>query len=87
MDVEEYNNIQEAKEAQSRERKTLQKDCLDIDETAKWQCFECENDYLRLIIYQKVNEPYYLRRCPSCGNKTKGKKFDSSVTGVLPEDK
>lgn len=86
MDVEEYNSIQEAKEAQSRERKELQKDCLKIDESAKWQCFECEDDHLRLVIYRKVNEPYYFRRCPNCGNRTKGKKFDDSVKGMELED-
>lgn len=82
MDVEEYNSIQEAKEAQSRERKELQKDVIKIEQNAKWQCFECDADSLRLVIYRKVNEPYYFRRCPSCGNRTKGKKFNNSVEGI-----
>ena len=86
MDMEQYNNIQEAREAQSRERKELQKDIVRIDETTQWQCFECDSDCLRLVIYCKVNEPYYFRRCPNCGNRTKGKKFDDSVKGIGLED-
>ena len=86
MDVEEYNNIQEAKEAQTRERKELQKDCIKIDESAKWRCFTCDDEYLRLVIYGKVHEPYYFRRCPNCGNRTKGKKFSSNVKGLMPDD-
>jgi len=85
MNIEDYNNIQEARAAQLREREELKHCRIEIDETAQWQCFSCGDDYLRLVIYHKVNEPYYLRRCPNCGNRTKGKKFDNSVKGVKPE--
>ena len=86
MDMDNYTNIQEAREAQTRERKELKKDKKQIDESAKWGCYSCGEDFLRLVIYQKVNEPYYFRRCPTCGNRTKGKKFDDSIEGIRPED-
>lgn len=86
MDMEDYNNIQEAREAQTRERKELNSDKRLIDEAEKWRCFSCEEDYLRLVIYKKVNEPYYFRRCPNCGNRTMGKKFNDNIKGIKPED-
>lgn len=87
MDIEQYHNIQEAKEAQSKERNELKKTKTVIDEAAQWRCFSCDEEYLRLVIYKKVHEPYYFRRCPNCGNRTKGKKFDDNVKGIKPEDK
>ena len=80
--MDDYNNIQEAREAQLRERKELKSANTKTDEEAQWRCFTCNGDHLRLVIYQKVNEPYYFRRCPSCGNRTKSKRFDDSVKGV-----
>ena len=84
IDMDDYNNIQEAREAQLRERKELKKENKKVDESERWSCFSCKEDYLRLVIYQKVNEPYYFRRCPYCGNRTKSQKFDDSVEGIRP---
>ena len=67
-----------------KERKELKKEKKKIDDTERWACFVCKEDFLRLVIYQKVNEPYYFRRCSGCGNRTKGKKFDDSVEGIRP---
>ena len=86
MDIEQYNNIQEAREAQSKERVELKKTHAVIDEAVQWRCFSCDEEYLRLVIYKKVNKPYYFRRCPNCSNRTKGKKFDDNVKGIALED-
>lgn len=82
MDMDDYMNIQEAREAQLRERKELKQENKTIDDIERWKCFSCKEDHLRLIIYQKVDEPYYFRRCPTCSNRTKGKKFDDTVEGI-----
>jgi len=87
INIEEYQNIQEAKEAQMRERIALKKDIETLEDAERWRCFSCEEDYLRLVIYQKVDQPYYFRRCPSCGKRTKAQKFNVDIKGPLPDEK
>jgi len=86
MNMEDYQNVQEAIAAHKREREQLKKDESVIDEMSRWKCFSCEEDYLRLVIYQKIDKPYYFRRCPNCGKKTNSKQFKDNVEGPLPDE-
>jgi hypothetical protein len=42
-------------------------------------CHKCQSDTLRIVMYTKMGEPWYLRRCPSCGHRTRGKKYTPDV--------
>ena len=46
----------------------------------KWTCHDCGNGVLRTIIFSKANgDKYYFRKCDSCENKTKSKKFQENI--------
>lgn len=85
MNMEDYQNVQEAIEAHECEKEQFKKDSIVIDDMSRWKCFDCEKDFLRLIIYYKIDKPYYFRRCPTCGKKTKSKQFKDGIEGPLPE--
>lgn len=48
----------------------------------EWNCFKCGKDYLRLILFSRLDGMHYCRKCPTCGNRTKLKKYDESVKGI-----
>jgi len=79
IDYEQFVNLSEAVSAQHKEETTLKKELKQIDYAERWKCFECEDDWLRLVIFYRVNEPRYFRKCPSCGNKTKTQKLTDDV--------
>lgn len=45
------------------------------------KCFTCSEGDLELLMYYKVGEAYYFRKCnnPNCKNRTKGKKWTPEV--------
>ena len=82
LDQEKYENLSEVMEAQAKEEQGLEKKKKEIDITERWKCFDCESDYLRLIVIQRLDGPFYFRRCPSCGRKTKSKPLKNDVEGL-----
>ena len=47
-----------------------------------WSCYECEQGVMKLVILNRAGEPYYIRKCNHCDNKTKMKKYTEEITGV-----
>ena len=51
----------------------------------EWACKEpgCSG-YLEITLYSKLGITNYYRKCNSCNNRTKGKRYDSSsVKGII----
>lgn len=51
----------------------------------EWGCKEegCAG-FLEVTLYSKLGITHYYRKCNSCSNRTKGKRYDSSsVKGIL----
>ena len=44
-----------------------------------WSCFKCKEGQLKIFIINKVGVPHYFRKCDSCENRTKLKKYSSEV--------
>ena len=86
VDLEVFTNIKEAMEAQCREDiefETEQKHRDDESSIKKqWLCNNCGEDYLRLVIVQRLDGSFYFRKCPACKNKTRLKPFTSDVKGL-----
>ncbi len=55
----------------------------------EWKCREPEcKGYLEIIIYSKIDQLWYYRKCNDCFNRTKSKKYDkSSVKGIIKNSK
>lgn len=48
----------------------------------KWGCHLCGKGVMRLVILHRAGEPYYIRKCDHCDNKTKLKKYTDDIEGV-----
>lgn len=48
---------------------------------AKWQCHKCPEGQLKLVIINRPDGAYYLRKCNCCPNKTKLQKYTEGVDG------
>ena len=70
---------------QRREDKKLHEDKIDIDVRGKWQCFNCDEGIMKLMIFNRIDGVFYYRRC-ECGNKTRMKKYHDGVEGVEEGD-
>lgn len=81
IDVDRYQNLQELVEAQEREDKEFHATVKKQDAKTRWKCFSCEEDYLRIIVLNRLDGVFYFRRCPSCSKKTKVQRYHDGVEG------
>ena len=52
-----------------------------------WACKMCNSGYLEITLYSKLGQTFYYRKCNSCQNRTKGKRYDSeSVKGIIKNE-
>jgi len=90
VDLEVYSNIKEVVEAQQREDIVFEGEIIDHkrkDNLKKqWQCHQCNEDYLRLVVIQRPDGAFYFRKCPNCTNKTRMKPFSEKITGPKLDD-
>jgi hypothetical protein len=90
VDLEVYTNIKEAIEAQQREDIVFEKEETERNRKVllkkQWECFKCCEDYLRLVVVQRLDGDFYFRKCPACGNRTKIKPFTENVKGPTPDE-
>lgn len=50
----------------------------------EWTCRDCKVGFLEIFLYTKLGQVFYYRKCNSCNNRTKGKRYDSgSVRGII----
>lgn len=51
-----------------------------------WACHECDNGFLEIVLYSKMGTTQYYRKCNNCTNRTKGKRYEETVKGILKND-
>jgi len=81
--LELYDNIRETIERHDSEEMSG----LNISNARKmkkiWECHNCREDSLKIIVIPRRDGTFYFRKCPSCGNRTKKlKKYSDDVEGV-----
>lgn len=52
-----------------------------------WACRKCKTGFLEIVLYSKLSETWYYRRCNACENRTKGKRYGEQVKGLLKDEK
>lgn len=82
--TDEFSDLDEAREAQSREYQAIIELEKQKRQIAHWQCFKCDLDYLRLIIIQRPDGAFYFRKCPACEHRTRLKPLREDVEGPPP---
>lgn len=86
IDLDRYSYLKDVIEAHEQEDQEFDVKISLEEEKRKWECFDCHDGVLRLIMLSKAGEPFYFRRCDNCAKKTKLKKFTESVQGIKSED-
>lgn len=82
LDVDRYQQFKELLDSQDAAESDSDK-LYELDRLKKkWMCKVCGKDYLKLILIHRPDSTYYLRKCQSCDNKTRLKKYTDDVTGV-----
>lgn len=82
IDLEQHLNLKEAvlkKEKEDQVEKAIKKQ---NKEEQAWRCYQCHEGTLRLKIFEMRDGARYYRKCDSCPNRTKGKKYTPDVRGV-----
>jgi septal ring factor EnvC (AmiA/AmiB activator) len=87
VDLEQYENIKELVEIQAEEERARDhtKDLESLKQ--RWVCHKCQGDYLRIIIISRRDGVHYFRKCGSCPNRTKVKKYTNEVEGIKEDEK
>jgi hypothetical protein len=52
----------------------------------EWACKKCSEGVLEIVIFNKVNDRYYLRACNSCQHRTRSQKYHSAVKGIVRKE-
>ena len=82
LDFEQYTNLKELIDSHERQDSALVEQQKKQELENKWNCYECGSGVMRLVIIHRAGEPYYIRKCDHCDNKTKMKKYTDEVEGV-----
>jgi hypothetical protein len=54
----------------------------------QWKCHECPEGFLEIMLYTKVGETWYFRKCNKCTNRTKSQQYSSdTVQGIMKQSK
>jgi len=85
LDIDQYQNLKEIIESQEVFETNLNKQEELNKLKKKWECHGCGRDYLKLIIVPRLDGVRYFRRCTTCGNRTKMKKYTEDVEGLVDE--
>ncbi len=84
IDLDRYSTIKDMVEEHRMDNKL---ECTeDLLESLKqqWKCHDCSEGYLEIIIYTKIGNPWYFRKCNFCVKRTRSKQYDSSqVKGIV----
>jgi len=48
-----------------------------------WLCNDCRQGHLEIILYNKIDNTYYYRKCSNCPNRTKSQKYSPNVQGII----
>jgi rubrerythrin len=81
IDLDRYNNLKELVEVQRKEDKIIHEEEKKQILKERWECFKCGEDALRLMIFNRLDGVFYYRRCPTCGHRTKMKKYKEGIEG------
>jgi len=55
----------------------------------KWECNDCRQGFLEIVIFSKIGQPHYFRSCSNegCNNRTKSQKYSPQVSGIVRKNK
>ena len=75
-----YSNLDDAVQAQYEETVTPKARMEDLKK--KWACHKCKEGHLKLVIINRMDGTFYIRKCNLCPHKTRLKKYTENVEGI-----
>lgn len=84
LDIDRYSQVREMIEEHYQDDKA--KEGQDILDNLKkqWLCKECNVGHLEIVLFNKISDTFYFRKCSSCENRTKSQRYDSkTVQGII----
>lgn len=86
VDIDRYQSLKEDLEELEAQDSSLDLKQQHEDLKKKWLCHKCKEDHLRIIMIPRLDGLFYIRKCGSCNNRTKLKKYTDEVEGVRETD-
>jgi hypothetical protein len=84
IDIDRYQHLKDMIEEHEQQDDQFDSKVALAELKKKWECHECKQDYLKLIIVPRADATFYFRKC-SCGHRTKLKKYTQEVEGIKPD--
>lgn len=54
----------------------------------QWKCHKCPEGHLEIMLYDKLEETWYFRKCNKCPNRTVSQKYSpDTVQGIIKQSK
>lgn len=79
-------NNKELLEAQDRQDQEFEVEVAKKKLFDKWKCKVCGKDSLRVVMFGRPDGDFYFRRCPTCNNKTRMKRYvEGKLVGIDDE--
>lgn len=81
-------SLQELLEGAKKEQKLVEieknKELTFKEMEQKWKCHKCGIGLMKLIMFNRLNEKWYLRKCndTKCDNRTEAQKWHEEVDGI-----
>ncbi len=85
IDLDRYSHVKDmVEEHLSHEEAQSAQEMLESMKNT-WRCHECSNGFLEIILYTKMNETWYFRKCSHCSHRTKSQIYTPSVKGLIKQ--
>lgn len=79
IDLEQYLFVRDLIDSQERQDEEFDRESKKAEIKGRWKCYDCDEGILKMVVVMKAGEQYYIRKCNSCGKKTKLKKLVENV--------
>jgi hypothetical protein len=86
IDIDRYSSLKTLIEAQAAEDESFDSVAELEQLKTKWMCHKCQLDHMRLILIPRADGTFYLRKCGTCDNRTKMKKYVDGIEGIMSND-
>lgn len=83
VDLDRYQNLKETIEKHYREDQAQAGQEIIEKLKQEWQCMECKEGYLEILLFNKLDSTYYYRKCNTCSHRTKSQKYTPEVKGII----
>lgn len=81
IDIDRFQNLKDLIDSQDRREQEEAAKEREIQVKKQWECWDCRQDYLKLVILERRDGVFYYRHCENCKKRTKLQKYTDKVNG------